>query len=159
MVDGALLDPLTGLRNRRGFARAVDDLERKSNGLGGAIFLLLDIDHFKRINDDHGHLLGDRVLRAVARILCISFAQCVSSRLGDDQFALLLVDTPSVAALLVAEDIRSRIEYLTRVTVSIGVARARPGETLETVLERANTALYAAKRGGGNRVSVANASD
>lgn len=163
----ALRDPLTGLYNRRGFARAVDEVAGGLEGLAGTALLVIDIDHFKRINDGHGHLLGDKVLRAVALIIrANSMPRGVASRLGGEEFALLMPDTGLDAALEVAERLREAVaalrlkrtgqsEYVGNVTVSVGVARARVGEGLERLLERADAALCRAKHAGRNRVQVA----
>ncbi|MGH8326471.1 MAG: GGDEF domain-containing protein [Steroidobacteraceae bacterium] len=167
----ALRDPLTGLYNRRGFDRAVEQVARDAAGLEGAALLVIDIDHFKRVNDDHGHLLGDQVLRAIARILSgDEVRDGIPSRLGGEEFAVFLHSTESAAALEVAEQIRAAVarlhvrrgrrrDDLGNVTVSIGVASAGPAETLEMLLERADAALYAAKRSGRNRVARADVAD
>lgn len=163
----ALRDPLTGLYNRRGFARALEEVARDSTGLSGAALLVIDIDHFKRINDDYGHVLGDKVLRAVAQVLSgLVIRESISSRLGGEEFAVLLPRADAAAALAVAEEIRAAVvklrvrrrgrgEYVGRVSVSIGVAQAVANDVLEALLERADGALYAAKRAGRNRVELA----
>lgn len=162
----ALRDPLTTLYNRRGFARAVDEMAGGSKELTGTALLVIDIDHFKRINDEFGHLLGDKVLRAVTQILRSSSApRGVASRIGGEEFALLLPECGLDAAAAVAEQLREAVsklrlrrtdshQYLGDVTVSIGVAYAGSGAALERLLERADAALYAAKRAGRNRVKV-----
>lgn len=167
----AMRDPLTGLYNRRGFDRAADQVARNATGIDGAALLVIDIDHFKQVNDDHGHLLGDQVLRAIARILSGEVARGgIPARLGGEEFAVLVPATEPVAALEIAEQIRAAVarlhvrrgrrrDDLGNVTVSIGVACAAPTETLERLLERADAALYAAKRAGRNQVAVADAAD
>ncbi|MBV8504137.1 MAG: GGDEF domain-containing protein [Paucibacter sp.] len=165
----ALLDPLTGLANRRGFQRAIDNaLGSQGDGLSGWAMLMVDIDHFKKVNDTHGHLLGDRVLQAVARVLknCIK-GRDMAVRLGGEEFAIVLPDTTPAGALSLAEDIRQTISrgvikrndggVIGSVTVSIGVAAYKVAETLETWIERADQALYASKGGGRNRVTLAGA--
>jgi diguanylate cyclase len=135
----ALLDPLTGLSNRRGFARSVDSLG--SGTLEGAALLVIDIDHFKAINDTHGHLLGDKVLRAIAQILraCIRGGDA-SARIGGEEFAVLLPQTPVSGAVAVAEKIRAAIgkmrlkridrdESVGNITVSVGVGSVKLGDT------------------------------
>jgi diguanylate cyclase len=163
----ALLDSLTGLKNRRGLERAVEDLVRDAPGLLGSALLLADIDHFKVVNDTYGHLLGDKVIRAVAHVLRSSIkGRDVAARLGGEEFAILLPQTSLAGAAAVAEQIRGTVaqgritrpdgnESIGQVTLSVGVAIARPGDTLEALLERADAAMYAAKRAGRNQVSVA----
>jgi diguanylate cyclase len=163
----ALLDSLTGLKNRRGLERAVEDLLRDSPGLHGSALLLADIDHFKVVNDTYGHVLGDKVIRAVAHVLRSSIkGRDVAARLGGEEFAILLPQTSLTGAAAVAEQIRGTVEQgricrpdgnesIGQVTLSVGVAIARPGDTLEALLERADAAMYAAKRAGRNRISVA----
>ncbi|MGE0384636.1 MAG: GGDEF domain-containing protein [Gammaproteobacteria bacterium] len=162
-----LTDPLTGLANRRGFAQAIEAIEA-GNGqtLAGCCLLMLDIDHFKRINDTYGHLLGDRVIRAVAQVLRQSIkGGDVSTRLGGEEFAILLPRTPLDGAAALAERIRTTVEglrirrtdantYIDRFTISIGVAAHRPDEGLESFMDRGDRALYRSKNGGRNRVSV-----
>ncbi|HEY6482721.1 MAG TPA: GGDEF domain-containing protein [Steroidobacteraceae bacterium] len=163
----ALLDSLTGLKNRRGFERAVEDLQREPPGLAGSALLVADIDHFKVVNDTYGHLLGDKVIRAVAHVLRSTIkGRDVAARLGGEEFAVLLPHTSITGATAVAEQIRGTVAQgricrpdgnasIGQVTLSVGVAVANTGETLEGLLERADAAMYNAKRSGRNRVSVA----
>ena len=164
----ALLDPLTGLKNRRAFEWAVAQLMADaSDGLDGAALLVIDIDHFKQVNDTHGHLLGDKVLRAVAQVLQANIkGRDIVARFGGEEFAVLLLHATPAGALAVAEQIRVAIAHgqirtptagklVGAITVSAGVAIAAPGDSLETALERADGALYEAKRSGRNRVCVA----
>jgi diguanylate cyclase len=163
----ALLDSLTGLKNRRGLERAVEDLLREPSGLSGSALLLADIDHFKVVNDTYGHVLGDKVIRAVAHVLRSNIkGRDVAARLGGEEFAVLLPQTSLTGAAAVAEQIRGTVaqgricrpdgnESIGQVTLSVGVAVAHPGDTLEALLERADAAMYTAKRAGRNRVSVA----
>jgi diguanylate cyclase len=163
----ALLDSLTGLKNRRGLERAVEDLLRDPPGLLGSALLLADIDHFKVVNDTYGHVLGDKVIRAVAHVLRSSIkGRDVAARLGGEEFAVLLPQTSIAGAAAVAEQIRGTVaqgricrpdgnESIGQVTLSVGVAVAKPGDTLEALLERADAAMYTAKRAGRNRISLA----
>ena len=164
----ALLDSLTGLKNRRGLERAVEDLLREPPGLLGTALLLADIDHFKLVNDTYGHVLGDKVIRAVAHVLRSSIkGRDVAARLGGEEFAVLLPQTSLSGATAVAEQIRGTVaqgrihrpeggDSIGQVTLSVGVAIAKAGDTLEALLERADAAMYTAKRAGRNRISVAN---
>jgi diguanylate cyclase (GGDEF)-like protein len=123
--------------------------------------LMLDLDHFKRINDQWGHAVGDEALRQFAdSVRCCLRAQDVAGRLGGEEFAILLPETGENVAMPVAERIRARMEqtpvptepgYCT-VTVSIGVTQVEDGDDLEALLRRADEALYAAKERGRNRV-------
>jgi diguanylate cyclase len=162
----ALNDPLTRLLNRRGFEEVVSKLYEGSAPLSGASLLMVDIDDFKTINDTYGHLVGDQVLRAVAQILRARIKGAdIASRLGGDEFAILLPDTTLTGATVLAEQIRTtllqrrlrlvdRNQYVENLTLSIGVASAGKEASLEWLLQRADGALYAAKRSGRNRVST-----
>jgi diguanylate cyclase len=164
----ALNDALTGLLNRRGFERAVERLATQSDGIGGASLVVADIDHFKIINDSYGHMVGDQVLRAVGQILrARTKGSDIAARVGGDEFVILLPATPIGGALALAEQIRTtlyncrlrridRDEYIENITLSLGVALAKPSEPVEELLHRADTALYGAKRAGRDRVAAAN---
>ncbi len=161
--DLAESDALTGLPNRRSFERRMAGCLAAGEAVHS--LLLTDIDHFKRVNDSFGHLFGDQVLRVVARGLqaCVGEGEWVA-RVGGEEFAIV-VPAPLPQAAALAERIRgtvagSRIrrrdgEPLGQVTVSLGVAARRPGETMEAWFERADRALYAAKHAGRNRVQLA----
>jgi diguanylate cyclase len=166
LVQGlALSDPLTGLLNRRGF----EQQRQRLGGVGAAGFTLLvvDIDHFKAINDAHGHLLGDRVIVAVANVLrsCVGERGPIA-RMGGEEFSVLLSHTSSAGGAELAERIRSAVEHgkirradtdetIGNVTVSIGVASCAASEAFESMLARADGALYQSKTAGRNRVTVA----
>ncbi|MBT9487432.1 MAG: diguanylate cyclase [Rubrivivax sp.] len=162
----ALRDSLTGLANRRAFDLQLAACLDKPLALHSSL-LLIDIDHFKRVNDSHGHLFGDQVLKAVAQGIqsCVSLGQLVA-RVGGEEFAILLPQGGTTAAQLLAEKIRatvaaSRIRRrdgggtIGQVTVSVGLSALRSGDTPDTAFERADRALYAAKHAGRNRVTVA----
>lgn len=164
----AMIDPLTGLKNRRGVERVIEDLHGEGrDGLHGCSVLMVDIDDFKRINDAHGHLLGDKVIRTVAQLLVAAVkGKDTVSRWGGEEFLVLLPDTPLAGASALAEGIRSTIErgrirrmdsseYIGSVTVSVGAATYRPSEPFDEFVQRADLALYAAKRSGRNRVMCA----
>jgi diguanylate cyclase len=158
-------DPLTHLMNRRVFMRSLH-LAHQSFAVRQQVYsvLLLDLDRFKRINDQHGHLVGDQVLRMVAALLrqTISAKQGEVARFGGEEFILLLSGTTLAGALERAEQLRSQISALEIqyaedaepliVSVSIGVAEVQPMETQEALLVRADERLYQAKREGRNRV-------
>lgn len=161
----AATDPLTGVANRRSIERlgeeAVQVAHATSHGLS---ILILDIDHFKRVNDRYGHLTGDRALARVAGACSTALRQYDQlGRTGGEEFLVLLPKTRMAQARHVAERIRSAVEELTfvdidpdlRLTVSIGIAELRDGEDLQALCARADTALYAAKDTGRNRLEQA----
>ena len=163
----AACDPLTGLANRRTFDVALAKAAAQADSDGTSVaLLLLDIDHFKRFNDAHGHVMGDNVLRLVAQVLTSHIkGRDLAARYGGEEYAIILVGADVQAAMTVAEQIRSLLQtrpLLNRttgekfgvITCSIGVAVHHPGEAPATLVERADQALYKAKRSGRNRVST-----
>ncbi len=164
-----LRDPLTGLKNLHGLRRAVET--RASSALTGVAFLAADIDHFKRINDTHGHVIGDKVLAKVAEILCEHLTdEDMAARLGGDEFAMFLPGKSLDEAAALGERIRATatrtvitrpdgMQYIGAVTLSIGVAVGEPSDTLESLRHRADEALYDAKDAGRNRVALATTND
>ncbi|MBR0706938.1 GGDEF domain-containing protein [Bradyrhizobium liaoningense] len=159
------IDQLTGLLNRRGFSEiGAQALAEAYNTQTPAVALMLDIDRFKRINDLFGHDFGDAVLIEIGEVLN-NFAKkrgLVVSRHGGEEFAALLVGESPDNAFAIAEQLRRacaqkevvRNGTLTKVTVSIGLAAAKGSESLSKVLSLADEALYRAKHGGRDRVSV-----
>jgi diguanylate cyclase len=159
------IDPMTGITNRRGFDKIIKSMLTLGNqDPTDTCLLLVDIDHFKRINDVHGHLFGDKVIYTVAHALQRGVkGQDVVARFGGEEFIVLLPNTKIVGAQALAEQLRSLIErgkirrgteLVGGVTVSIGVASHRSGETIDEVIQRADEALYASKQNGRNRVTV-----
>jgi diguanylate cyclase len=160
-----LRDPLTGLKNLHGLRRAVET--RENLDLTGVAFLAADIDYFKRINDTHGHVIGDKVLAKVAEILCAHLSgEDMAARLGGDEFAMFLSGKSLAAAAELAEQIRATatrtvitradgMQCIGAVTLSIGVAIGESRDTLESLRHRADEALYDAKDAGRNRVALA----
>ena len=161
--DDAARDALTGLANRRGFDAA---LRLVSEQPADMCLLILDIDHFKRFNDTHGHPLGDAVLRMVARVISDEIRTCdIAARHGGEEFAVILPGASLTVGSAIAEEIRRVLEHrgihdrgtgkqFTSVTCSVGVARYRSGEPVEALVERCDQALYRAKHGGRNRVET-----
>lgn len=158
-------DELTGLINRRAMMDLMD-LEHRRNLRTGRSLLLaqLDIDHFKPINDRHGHAMGDRALQAFAGTVQANVRDTdVLARWGGEEFVLMLCDTEMQDAHELLERIRQAVEALeiphprgvVRMAVSAGLAMHRAGDTVEHTLERADQALYTAKALGRNRVVVA----
>jgi two-component system cell cycle response regulator len=161
----ATTDALTGLLNRRAFVEQVEREMQRSGRTGTPLsVVLLDIDHFKQINDRHGHASGDTVLSALGQLLPRRARACdVAGRWGGEEFVVLLPNTGATEAVDVAERLRAEIEALdvrttsaTRIPVtgSLGVATRRPAEGLDSLLDRADRSMYAAKSGGRNRVCL-----
>lgn len=160
----AYVDGLTGIHNRRHFEMRIgDELERASRFQRRIAVLMLDIDHFKRLNDEFGHLLGDEVLRGVAGILKQQLRKVdVVCRYGGEEFAVLVPETTGDNAVLVAEKLRRQVEshlfpgVPRPVTISCGVADyPTHGLTRDEVVAAADGALYRAKQTGRNRVVAA----
>jgi diguanylate cyclase len=161
----SLTDPLTQLANRKFFdttlAEAMADAREKNEPLS---LMMTDIDHFKNFNDSFGHLTGDQVLRLVAMSVKQNVkGQDTAARYGGEEFAIVLPNTVLRSAITVADHIRRAVmtkelmkrstgEHLGRVTISIGVATLHEGDSVQSLIERADTCLYAAKRHGRNRV-------
>ena len=156
-------DALTGVFNRHHLvetlAREIARCERTSTTF---LALMVDIDHFKRINDEHGHLAGDQVLSGVAQAIQASLRRSdYVARYGGEEFVVLLSPVSTPATGVACERLRAGIEQLAieqpaalRVTVSIGATAYRPGDTQASLLERADAALYRAKSKGRNRVEL-----
>lgn len=161
----ALLDPLTGLPNRAAWSERVERemLEWQAHG-GHLAMAILDLDHFKRINDSYGHLAGDKVLKIVADQLRKRLrGHDFIARFGGEEFVLLLPQTSPAAAAQIAEVLRATVEACpfhfkgerVVITTSIGLGAFRPGERGDQVLKRADAALYRAKESGRNRIELA----
>ncbi|GAA1616523.1 tetratricopeptide repeat-containing diguanylate cyclase [Actinoplanes couchii] len=155
LLRKSLEDPLTGLANRR----HLDEL--MAAGLSGQALLLVDVDHFKRVNDEHSHLVGDQVLRCLADLLrAVCRTEDTVVRFGGEEFAVLLSDSDLAGALAGAERLRVRVaahDWSTiapgvTVTVSIGLALGDEAPDPSQILARADERLYEAKRSGRNRV-------
>lgn len=159
------IDVLTGLRNRRHLADVAGaELARHLRARRPAVLLLLDIDRFKQVNDLHGHLVGDQVLRCVADAIRASIREIdTAARYGGDEFAVLLTETDRRAAMVVAErirttflDMRSEAVAALDCTLSIGLAEAdRSLTSTDDWVGRADAAMYQAKASGRNRVESA----
>jgi len=160
-LSEARTDPLTSLPNRRAFdaelARRFAERQRHDAPLS---VLLMDVDRFKRLNDEHGHLAGDAVLQSIAEVLSHMLRETdLVARFGGEEFAMVLPFTGLSEAHVPAERARRAVAQgrfvhegvELRATISCGIAEAMPGEDLPSVLRRADEALYAAKRGGRDR--------
>lgn len=158
-------DPLTGLGNRRHLERRAADLFLPlDRALAPLVLAQIDVDHFKQVNDTHGHAAGDTVLVALGKLLRDNFrAADVVVRSGGEEFVVVLPDTPLPRAMEVCERLRARVETTPvdvgtgtplQITISIGIATA-PAYELDTLMRRADAALYAAKQAGRNRLCCA----
>jgi len=160
----ATTDPLTGIGNRRNLMdQGERELRRARRYASPLSLLMLDIDHFKRVNDTHGHAIGDQALKAMVRTCLKQLREIdVLCRFGGEEFVALLPETSLADAAVVAERLRRTVAGIAvplpsggtaSFTISLGVTAPRPEDsTLGDVLERADAALYAAKRGGRDRV-------
>ena len=162
LLRQAHADYLTGVYNRRFFMASAEQALARSRRYGHPLSLLmLDADHFKQINDQHGHQAGDEALQQLARACQRQLRQAdILGRIGGEEFAILLPDTELPPACAVAERVRQAVADLRLagrqqtfgLTLSIGVGSYQPGDELNTLLNRADVALYQAKQAGRNRV-------
>ncbi|MFC3798837.1 diguanylate cyclase [Cohnella sp. GCM10012308] len=159
----ATTDPLTGLRNRRFFKESLAALQEAYTQSGQPFSLLiLDIDHFKKINDTYGHPVGDLVLASLAALLRSESGPAdIAARYGGEEFVVLMPGADRASVIDASERYRAGVEAASweglRITISVGAATISPGDTDETLVNRADQALYASKSGGRNRVTHAEA--
>jgi len=160
--ENALTDELTKLPNRRALAQHyVQEMHRSRRYHKSIAFMMIDLDHFKQVNDNYGHLSGDAVLAQVASILKAAARESdVCARYGGEEFGIVLHETTEQGAKVLAERIRAKVEAATfpggvKLTISIGVAATAEPALFTSLMERADQALYAAKQGGRNQVRVA----
>ncbi|MHA3737396.1 GGDEF domain-containing protein [Pseudomonas sp. Eth.TT006] len=164
-TQSALRDPLTGTGNRVAMEQTLQrEIDMSRRHLQPLSVLMLDIDHFKRVNDSHGHSAGDDVLKAVAASIKGQLRNVdMVFRYGGEEFLILLSNTSREAAAMVGERLRhaaQTTEYfadgqLIDLTVSLGCSTLLPGESADSLLRRADSALYVAKREGRNRLAMA----
>ncbi|MVV47229.1 diguanylate cyclase [Pseudomonas sp. PB120] len=160
----ALIDPLTGLPNRAAWSERLEqeigEWQRHGNTL---LLAMLDLDHFKRINDNYGHLAGDKVLKIIATVLRKRLRGTdFIARFGGEEFVLLMPGTIPAAGVKLLENLRAAIEACpfhfkgepVTITISMGLTAFKPGENSDLVLKRADQALYRAKHAGRNRVEL-----
>ena len=160
--ENALTDELTKLPNRRALAqRFLEEMQRARRHHKSMAFLMVDIDHFKLVNDTYGHLQGDAVLAELAKILVAGKRESdVCARYGGEEFGLILHETNETGAMTLAERIRAKVQAATfpgglKVTISIGVASTDDESMFTSLIEKADQALYAAKQAGRNAVRTA----
>lgn len=166
--QAAVIDPLTGVANRRGFREAVERVERNRQRDGTCALIALDVDNFKALNDTHGHVVGDLVLADLGRILSDHVrADQIVARYGGEEFLVFLPDATRENALAAAERIRQAIASHAfeacpqlRMTASAGVAVSPTSDCdIDDLYDLADQALYRAKRSGRNQVQIAGPSD
>jgi diguanylate cyclase len=164
----ALTDPLTGILNRKGFDQRLQALFAQAPDAGRQHCLVMfDIDHFKRVNDTHGHVMGDRVIQGLGEILRQSLTNTAhaAARYGGEEFAAVLPNCTLAEAAALAELLRTRAkamkirnrttqEVMFTITISGGVSALRPDDDALALIARADAALYQAKNSGRDRVSV-----
>lgn len=168
----AMLDSLTGVKNRKTFDLEIERLVRNAKESGDSLALIMaDVDHFKKFNDKWGHQTGDHVLRLVADVMNANIKGAdVLARYGGEEFAIILPGTSLANAVMLANRIRTAVESrrlkkrrtdedLGLITLSIGAALFRWNDTIESLIERADGCLYAAKAAGRNRVVDEDAKD
>jgi diguanylate cyclase (GGDEF)-like protein len=160
--ETALTDELTKLPNRRALAqRFLQETQRARRHHSALSFLMIDLDHFKQVNDTYGHLNGDAVLAELASILSNGLRESdVCARYGGEEFALILPETTESGARVLAERIRAKVASATfsgglKLTISVGVAATQEPAIYTQLIDRADQALYAAKQGGRNQVRAA----
>lgn len=156
-------DFLTGMYNRRAFfERAQKQLRKLAAKSGTASLAILDIDHFKKVNDAYGHDVGDQLLQTIAKVLhnVLSRRDCLSARLGGEEFVLLLADMTPAEAEAICEEVRQAVAEIriphngmkVQATASLGIALVQPGEALDNNLNAADQMLFMAKEQGRDRV-------
>jgi diguanylate cyclase (GGDEF)-like protein len=159
LAAAALSDTLTGLPNRRALDARLELLGHEAQRGRRYALAIIDIDHFKKVNDTHGHAMGDRVLVAVGGALREAIRKHdLAARMGGEEFCVVLADVDPEQIAMLAERLRSAIAAISEpltVTASIGVCHSSLADTPNALLEKADAALYRAKSGGRNRVELA----
>lgn len=160
----AMHDALTGLPNRESYQQRIEQETHRIERYGGSLSLMMcDIDLFKRINDNYGHLAGDKVLKIIARSLQSNLRDSdFIARFGGEEFVVLMPETSAEEAKFVADKLRKKIEESpfnfkkepVQITISFGISEFSQGESLEEVFQRADKALYKAKENGRNQVML-----
>ncbi len=165
LKEKTIIDELTQILNRRGIMEFLTREYARSKRFKSPLsVLMIDIDDFKKVNDTYGHTVGDKVLKTIAQILKTKLrATDVVGRYGGEEFLVVLPETDLQAALTVAEKLRTEVAKKTfkykdqvfKVTISLGAAQLKEGESIEELINRADQALYTSKRSGKNRTTLA----
>lgn len=162
LVELSVTDKLTGLKNRRFFQEKLEDQISLYNNTGEVFSLLiLDIDHFKKVNDTYGHQVGDEVLVQLAQVLTMQKRETdIVARYGGEEFVVILPNTAIEESKIIAEQLRQSVEFsqwkIGNITLSIGIATFTTEDSASTILQKADQALYASKANGRNRVTHTN---
>ena len=161
LIQLATIDPLTSIPNRRKFDEVLEyEMNRDSRYKNELSLIFCDLDYFKKINDQYGHKIGDDALQAFTRVISGNIRKTdVIARWGGEEFALLLPETSIMVAVRTAEKLRREIEqfeflHVGHITASFGVTRYIEGDTEASLINRADDALYKAKKNGRNRVEM-----
>ena len=163
----AIIDPLTGILNRRGFLRKINELLLEGRLVGkSCALLMIDIDHCKKVNDSYGHIIGDKAIMAVSKVLRGSVGESVAvGRVGGEEFAVFSAETNATQGVELGERLRQKImkieitnpatrQKISAMTVSVGVDSTKFGSEWEGMFARSDKALYASKSSGRNRVTL-----
>jgi len=159
LIELSETDKLTGLKNRRYFQEKLEEqLSNNEKSASPFSLFILDIDHFKKVNDTFGHQAGDEVLAQLAQLLKNQARSLdIVARYGGEEFVVILPETNQDEAKIIAEQLRQAVEQAEwqtgRITVSVGIATVNKTDNETTILQRADKALYASKENGRNRVT------
>jgi len=158
LYEIATHDEKTGLFNQK-FFKSVLGLELDKAKRGKKLSLImLDIDHFKKINDEHGHLAGDKILKQLANLLQQKIRKSdIASRFGGEEFLIMLPNATREKGKMIAERLRNSVEkagFKPKITISLGISEFKRGDTSNNLIKKADAALYRAKKKGRNRVEA-----
>lgn len=154
-------DGLTNIYNRRYFKEyLINEIQRAERYRKKLSLIMFDVDHFKKVNDTYGHNVGDSVLKELSNLIQVNIRKCdILSRLGGEEFGILAPEISTEDAFLLSEKLRIIVashgfKYIDKLTISLGVTQFIPGDTVDSIYQRADTALYLAKNQGRNRSEI-----